>query len=51
MIGRFFTDLAGSAFLSLAEGTVGDLFSRHEQAAPIMVYTASPFIGPELGPL
>lgn len=24
---------------------------RHELAAPMMVYTASPFIGPEIGPL
>ncbi|CAG8939254.1 unnamed protein product [Penicillium salamii] len=51
IIGRFFSGLAGSAFLSVAGGTVGDLFARHELAAPMMVYTASPFIGPELGPL
>ncbi|KAJ6113783.1 hypothetical protein N7523_007100 [Penicillium sp. IBT 18751x] len=48
---RFFNGLAGSAFLSVAGGTVGDLFDRHELAFPMMLYTASPFVGPELGPL
>ncbi|KAL1982989.1 hypothetical protein VTN96DRAFT_604 [Rasamsonia emersonii] len=48
---RFFSGLAGSAFLSVAGGTVGDLFARNELAAPMMIYTASPFVGPELGPL
>ena len=43
--------LAGSAFLSVAGGTVGDMFTRERLSAPMMVYTASPFAGPELGPL
>ncbi|KAM0112566.1 hypothetical protein ACP6JB_001687 [Aspergillus fumigatus] len=30
---------------------LGDLFDRHELSAPMMLYTASPFIGPEVGPL
>lgn len=51
IIGRFFNGLAGSAFLSVAGGTVGDMFDRHELGAPMMIYTASPFIGPEIGPL
>ncbi|KAF7115453.1 hypothetical protein CNMCM5793_002411 [Aspergillus hiratsukae] len=51
IIARFFNGLAGSAFLSVAGGTVGDLFKRQELAAPMMFYTASPFIGPEIGPL
>ncbi|KAA8909982.1 major facilitator superfamily domain-containing protein [Sphaerosporella brunnea] len=48
---RFLTGMAGSAFLSVAGGTVGDMFSGVELGAPMMVYTASPFIGPEIGPL
>ncbi|QMW27471.1 hypothetical protein G4B84_002760 [Aspergillus flavus NRRL3357] len=48
---RFFNGVAGSAFLSVAGGTVGDLFARHELSAPMMLYTASPFVGPEVGPL
>lgn len=48
---RFITGVAGSAFLSVAGGTVGDLFVRRELGAPMMLYTLSPFIGPALGPL
>lgn len=51
IIARFFSGLSGSAFLSVAGGTVGDMFDRHELAFPMMLYTASPFIGPEVGPL
>ncbi|KAJ5504477.1 hypothetical protein N7463_007351 [Penicillium fimorum] len=51
LISRFFTGLSGSAFLSVAGGTVGDMFDRHELAFPMMLYTASPFVGPEVGPL
>lgn len=51
LICRFFNGLSGSAFLSVAGGTVGDLFARHELGAPMMFYTVSPFIGPEVGPL
>ncbi|KAJ8101620.1 major facilitator superfamily domain-containing protein [Lipomyces tetrasporus] len=50
IIARFFNGLSGSAFLSVAGGTVGDLFRRHELHTPMMVYSASPFIGPVLGP-
>ncbi|KAF2438008.1 MFS general substrate transporter [Karstenula rhodostoma CBS 690.94] len=51
LVARFLDGLAGSAFLSVAGGTVGDMFAKHELSAPMMVYTASPFVGPELGPL
>lgn len=65
LIARFLDGLAGSAFLSVAGGTVGDMFAKHvgctraryrnnadqlqELSAPMMVYTASPFVGPEIG--
>jgi MFS family permease len=45
LVSRFLDGLAGSAFLSVAGGTVGDLFAKHELSLPMMVYTASPFIG------
>jgi hypothetical protein len=45
LVSRFFDGLAGSAFLSVAGGTVGDMFAKHELSLPMMVYTASPFIG------
>ncbi|KAI9696910.1 MAG: hypothetical protein M1820_007985 [Bogoriella megaspora] len=51
LIGRFVDGFVGSAFLSVAGGTVGDMFYRHELSAPMMIYTASPFTGPEIGPL
>jgi MFS family permease len=47
----FIDGLAGSAFLSVAGGTVGDMFSGDQLSAPMMVYTASPFVGPEVGPV
>jgi MFS family permease len=34
--------MAGSAFLSVAGGTVGDMFSGRDLGAPMMIYTASP---------
>jgi MFS family permease len=45
LVGRFLDGLAGSAFLSVAGGTVGDMFSKKDLSMPMMVYTASPFIG------
>ncbi|KAK3047591.1 hypothetical protein LTR09_010975 [Extremus antarcticus] len=51
LIFRFLDGLAGSAFLSVAGGTVGDMFSKEKLSAPMMIYTASPFVGPEVGPV
>lgn len=51
LVGRFLDGVAGSAFLSVAGGTVGDMFSRNELQAPMMIFTASPFIGPPVGPM
>jgi multidrug resistance protein len=51
LIARFCDGLAGSAFLSVAGGTVGDLFNRDQLQAPMMIFTAAPFIGPSVGPL
>ena len=51
LIARFIDGMAGSAFLSVAGGTVGDMFVRNELQAPMMIFTASPFVGPPLGPM
>lgn len=48
---RFFQGLCGSAFLSVSGGTVSDLFNPNEMAAPMTIFTLSPFIGPSLGPM
>jgi MFS family permease len=45
LVGRFLSGFSGAAFLSVAGGTVGDLFTISELSAPMMIYTASPFIG------
>lgn len=46
---RFIDGLSGSAFLSVAGGTVGDMFKKEELQAPMIVYTASPMLGPAIG--
>ena len=51
LVSRFIDGFAGSAFLSVAGGTVGDMFVRNELQAPMLIFTASPFIGPPLGPM
>ncbi|KAK5163961.1 uncharacterized protein LTR77_010357 [Saxophila tyrrhenica] len=51
LVFRFLDGLAGSAFLSVAGGTVGDMFPKEKLSAPMMIYTASPFVGPEVGPV
>lgn len=51
LVARFIDGVAGSAFLSVSGGTVGDMFSRDELQAPMMIFTASPFIGPPVGPM
>ncbi|KAK9429792.1 major facilitator superfamily domain-containing protein [Lipomyces doorenjongii] len=51
LVNRLLSGLAGSAFMSVAGGTVSDLFSKEELSKPMMVFTAAPFLGPCLGPL
>ncbi|KAH7882587.1 major facilitator superfamily domain-containing protein [Phlebopus sp. FC_14] len=48
---RLLTGFCGSAFLSVAGGSVSDMFSNTTVANPMAVYTMSPFIGPVAGPL
>lgn len=45
LVARFFDGLAGSAFLSVAGGTVGDLFPKAQLSLPMAFYTAAPFVG------
>ncbi|PWY99742.1 MFS general substrate transporter [Testicularia cyperi] len=51
LIFRFLTGFCGSAFLSVAGGTVADVFSAKEIFVPMAVYTNGPFLGPVFGPL
>ncbi|KAK9477420.1 major facilitator superfamily domain-containing protein [Lipomyces japonicus] len=51
LINRLLSGLAGSAFMAVAGGTVSDCFVKEKLGAPMMVFTAAPFLGPSLGPL
>lgn len=51
LVSRFFDGLAGSAFLSVAGGTVGDMFPKEKLSMPMMIYTAAPFVGPLVSPI
>jgi len=51
LVFRFITGFCSSAFLSVAGGSVGDLFQNDKVANPMAVYTMSPFLGPVVGPL
>ncbi|KGO78092.1 Major facilitator superfamily domain, general substrate transporter [Penicillium italicum] len=48
---RFIGGLTSAAFQSVAGGTIGDLFTREQLQLPMMIYTATPFAGPVLGPM
>ena len=43
--------LTSNSFSGVAGGTVGDMFVQNELQAPMMIFTASPFIGPPVGPI
>ncbi|KAI0790633.1 MFS general substrate transporter [Abortiporus biennis] len=51
MIFRFLGGLGGSAFLSIAAGTITDMFSDDDVGTPMAAYTISTFIGPNLSPV
>ncbi|KAG5300800.1 polyamine transporter 1 [Histoplasma ohiense] len=51
LIARFFGGFSSSAFMTVAGGSMSDLFSHDELQRPMMVYTATPFLGPIIGPV
>ncbi|BGP04676.1 hypothetical protein JCM10049v2_000478 [Rhodotorula toruloides] len=51
LICRFLSGAFASSFLSVAGGTVADLFRPQETGAPMSAYTAGPFLGPVAGPI
>ncbi|CAN6626991.1 probable drug/proton antiporter Yhk8p [Trichomonascus vanleenenianus] len=51
VIGRFFSGMFGSVFLSNVPGTIADLFENHELSMPMTIYTIGPFVGPGIGPV
>ncbi|CAM1501923.1 Fc.00g039070.m01.CDS01 [Cosmosporella sp. VM-42] len=51
LVSRFLDGFAGSAFLAVSGGTVGDLFANQELQAPMLLFSLAPFVGPSIGPL
>lgn len=51
IVTRFFGGLTGSSFLSVAGGTVGDIFHTDDIQRPMVAVSLAPFIGPSLGPI
>ncbi|KAJ7304629.1 major facilitator superfamily domain-containing protein [Mycena albidolilacea] len=51
LVFRFLLGTAGASFLSVAGGSIADMFSGSQVATPMAIYTISPFLGPVLGPL
>ena len=50
-IGRFFSGLFGSAFLSVANSVISDIFPKSQVGIPSIFISCSAFLGPSLGPL
>ncbi|KAH8926894.1 MFS general substrate transporter, partial [Atractiella rhizophila] len=51
LVFRFLTGFTSAAFLSVAGGTVADMFHRHKVGAPMTLYTSTPFFGAVVGPV
>lgn len=45
LVARFIDGFAGSSFLSVAGGTVSDVFRRDQIQAPMVIIALSPFVG------
>lgn len=46
LVGRFLCGLSGSAFMAVAGGRVEDLFNREQIQTPMVMFTATGFVGP-----
>ena len=51
IVTRFFAGCAGGTYLSVAGGTVGDLFAPENIQLPMIFASLAPFVGPLLGPV
>lgn len=45
IVTRFFDGLGASTFLSVAGGTIGDIWTKEKLSTPMMLYSGSPFLG------
>ena len=51
LFGRFMSGLFGSAYLSVAAGSLSDMFTEEAIKTPLIWYTIAPFIGPATAPI
>ncbi|KAI0321850.1 multidrug resistance protein 4 [Amylostereum chailletii] len=48
---RFLSGWAGAAPIAIGGGVIGDLFSEHDRAGAMAIYSLGPLIGPAVGPV
>ena len=51
LVGRFLSAFFGSSFLSVAGGSLSDIFTKKEITVPMAIYTTATFLGPAIGPV
>ncbi|OWB83483.1 hypothetical protein B5S33_g2113 [[Candida] boidinii] len=51
LFGRLISAFFGSAFMSVASGTISDVFEIDQLGLPMAIYSVTPFMAPSLGPL
>lgn len=51
MFGRFLSGFFGSSFLSVAGGSISDIFDKNSITIPMAIYTTAAMMGPSLGPI
>lgn len=51
LFGRFMSGFFASSFMAVASGTFADIFDKNQLASALALYTASPFLGPGIGPI
>lgn len=51
MFGRFMSGFFGSVFMSVAAGSISDIFPKEHIKNPLLLFSVAPFIGPGLLPV
>ena len=44
LVARCFDGFAGAAFMTVAGGTVGDMFERAQLQTPMLIFSSAPFL-------
>jgi len=51
LVSRFLAGFSGAAFLSVAGGSITDMWIKEEVSWPMVIFTLGPFLGPTIGPV